>query len=336
LLLTFCLSIQLRSPAAAWLRPISASNEPIWGLEGGLQFAIHPAGFRPTEPRGLIRLGYPVLPSGRYDLVNFIAIEPVVNGKKGYSELERSRLDNAPGKRISVKADGPAPETERPSYTGTISRLAGKVEELRVPLEVEKFDNGAHVGLTVTQRTDAPDEITLTLHAEADSASMEYCILTATMGNMARTLQLWLKTEIISSLKLYPQYSDTGFAPDTVYPLDRLLLTERGDVLVAITNDEEDPARVFPFPNSEFWHYGGSKVTQFWKKPAGTYRKDLQAVVNARYTYWMSRQPIPGGIAFENFELRERFYDSQQFVFGITSKTPAQLGFTLNPAVGNR
>ena len=40
----------------------------------------------------------------------------------------------------------------------------------------------------------------------------------------------------------------------------------------------------------------------------------------------MSRRPIPGGIAFENFELRERFYDGQRFVFGITPKTPEELG----------
>jgi hypothetical protein len=30
-------------------------------------------------------------------------------------------------------------------------------------------------------------------------------------------------------------------------------------------------------------------------------------------------------VAFENFELRERFYEGQVFVFGITRKTPAQL-----------
>jgi len=73
------------------------------------------------------------------------------------------------------------------------------------------------------------------------------------------------------------------------------------------------------------WHYGGSKVTQYWKKPRGTARDDLHVAVNARYTYWQSRRPIPGGVAFENFELRERFYDGQPFVFGITRETPDQL-----------
>ncbi len=53
-----------------------------------------------------------------------------------------------------------------------------------------------------------------------------------------------------------------------------------------------------------------------------------RVVVNARYTYWMSSQPIPGGVAFENFELNERFYPGQQFVFGMTRKTVAELGVT--------
>ena len=33
-------------------------------------------------------------------------------------------------------------------------------------------------------------------------------------------------------------------------------------------------------------------------------------------------------MSFESFELRERFYEGQAFVFGITRKTPAQLGIS--------
>jgi hypothetical protein len=200
------------------------------------------------------------------------------------------------------------------------------MEQLEVTLLVEKFDNGAHVRLTLTQRSDAPDEIQLTVHAESDSARMDYCILTATMGNMARTRQLWLKDEVVSSLKLYPDYKASGFAPHTSFALDRLFRTPTGDVLVAITTDEANPAASRPFPTSDHWYYGGGKVTQFWRKPAGAFRDDLHAVVNARFTYWQSEQPIPGGIAFENFELRERFYEGQHFVFGITRRTPRELG----------
>lgn len=72
----------------------------------------------------------------------------------------------------------------------------------------------------------------------------------------------------------------------------------------------------------------GERVTQYWKKPTGAFRADLRVAVNERYTYWQSKQPIPGGIAFENFELREKFYDGQRFIFGITRPSPAELGIT--------
>jgi hypothetical protein len=96
--------------------------------------------------------------------------------------------------------------------------------------------------------------------------------------------------------------------------------------LVAVTNDEENPASAYPFGDSQLWHYGGFKVTQYWAKAAGTFRDDLQVAVNGRYTYWRSTKPIPGGVAYENFEMRERFYDGQRFIFGITRRTPQELG----------
>lgn len=315
--------------AAEWVRAGLTTNRPIWGLKGGLQFAIHPGGFRGRDggPRGLIRLGYPVLTNGGYDLINFIAVEPVVKGRKSLSELERSRLDGAAGKRFwaantpSEKPPGSATDA------GELSSPAVGVEQLSVALAIEHFDNGARVRVVASQRSDAPDELQLSVRAEPDTAPLDYCILTATMGNLARARQLWLSNEAVGSRTLYPDYKGAGFAPHAVFPLERLLARPAGDVLVAITTDEPDPAAVFPFPGTRHWHYGGAKVTQYWRKPKGAFRADLHAVVNARHTYWQSAQPIPGGIAFENFELRERFYDGQCFVFGITRRTPAQLGF---------
>ena len=63
---------------------------------------IPPSGFKGHEPRGLIRLGYPVLTNGGYELINFIAIEPVVRGRKGFSELEKSKLDGVNGVRTRL------------------------------------------------------------------------------------------------------------------------------------------------------------------------------------------------------------------------------------------
>ena len=311
--------------ASEWVRAGVNTNQPIWGLREGLLWAIPPAGFRPPEPRGLIRLGAPILPGGGHDLVNFIAIEPIVRGHRGYSELERSQADRRSGKRIHARpSEGGAATNLVP---GSMRQLPGGHEELEVVLDVEKFENGAHVRLVIRQRSDRPDEIELGVFKQPDSAALDECILTATMGNMARTRRLWLKDEVVNSLELYRDYKGTAFAPTKEFPLARLHRTVSGSVLVAVTNDEEAPATVFPFPRSRLWHYGGRPVTQYWAKPAGTFRDDLRAAVNARYTYWLSDKPIPGGIAFENFELRERFYDGQIFVFGITDRTPEALGF---------
>jgi hypothetical protein len=253
-----------------------------------------------------------------------------VNGRKGFSELELSALDDARGKRIWAVGETNLASNASTLVPGRLSQPSPGVEELEVTVRVEPFDNGARVRLVISQRSDAPDEIRLAVHSDPGSAPIEYCILTATMGNLARTRLLWLKDEVVSSLKLYPQYKGNDFAPHHVYPLDRLARTAAGDVLVALTTDEEDPASVYPFPGRRSWHYGGCKVTQYWRKPRGTARGDLHVAVNARYTYWQTRRPIPGGIAFENFELRERFYQGQAFIFGITRRTPAQLGLGRN------
>lgn len=211
---------------------------------------------------------------------------------------------------------------------GQLVRQVNGQEELEVGLHVGKFENGAHVRLVVRQRTDRPDEIQLIVFQEPDSAPLEYSILTATMGDMARTRQLWLNHAVVSSLNVYSDYRDTGFALHREYPLSRLHRAGADRLLVAVTNDEEDPSSVYPFPNSELWHYAGSKITQYWAMDPGLIRNDLQVVVNGRYTYWRSLPPIPGGIAFESFELRERFHDGQTSIFGITRQTPQDLGFT--------
>jgi hypothetical protein len=315
-------------PSGRWVRGKLNVYQPLWGLRGGLLFGIQPhndAKGRP--PRGLIAIHYPVLNRDEYNLINFIAVEPIVGGQRGLSELELSRLDGVPGKRIwaSVESGDARPQT--PVEPGKLTLPMPGVEQLEVVLRVERFDNGAHVCLVVTQRSDAPDEIQFTLHAEPDSAPLQYCVLTATMGNKARTRLLWLNNDVVSSQRLYPSYRELGFVPHSVFPLQRLLRTEAGDVLVAVTTDEQDPAAVFPFPGTRLWYYGGAKVTQYWRKPKATFGNALCAAVNARYTYWGSKQPIPGGIAFENFEMREPFSEGQCFAFGMTRRTPADLGF---------
>lgn len=315
---------------ADWIRAGVNTSQPIWGLSGGLQFAIYPGGFRGHDggPRGLLRLGSPILADGKYDLVNFIAVEPVVAGRKGFSELERSQLEGLPGKRFWTGLGNSNVASTVTAEPGRLTLLAGGVEQLEVTVHVERFDNGAHVSLLISQRSDRPDEIRLKIHAEADSAMMENCTLTATMGNMARTRLLWLADRVVTARALYPDYHELGFAEHSHFPLDQLYRTAQGDALVAVTTDEEHPESVFPFAGTRNWHYDGASVTQYWRKERGDVARRLEVWVNGRYVYWQSKQPIPGGVAFENFELREPFVEGQTVCFGITRRTPAQLGFS--------
>ncbi|MHA3774458.1 hypothetical protein ACXR0O_23270 [Verrucomicrobiota bacterium sgz303538] len=315
-----------RAQAVDWIRAGVNTEQPVWGLRGGLQFAIPPGGFTSGSggPRGLIRIGYPTLPEGRCDLVNFIAIEPVVNDRRGFSELERSTIDQQQGRLLWVGESEPASTAAPALVPGSIAVLEGGVEELTVPLAVERFDNGAHVRLVLSQRSDAPDELRLRIYAQSDSAPIDRCILTATMGNKARMRLLWVKNGPVSSLDLYSEYRGPDFTAHTFFPLSRLPRTVGGDVLIAATTDESDPAAAsagLPF----FWQYRGGKVTQYWRKPAAEVHDDLRCAVNGRYMYWMSHKPLPGGVAYENFELVEAFRDGQQFIFGITRRPPSEL-----------
>jgi acetyl esterase/lipase len=320
-----------KAPAGTvWVRAGLNTNRPIWGIRGGLLWGLPPATGQPADgPRGLIRLRYPVLPGGVYDLINFIAVEPVVRGQRGFSELEPSQLDGVPGKRFRATEPNTSIGQVTNLMAGQLTKLDAGAERLTVEVAVERFENGAHVTLILSQCSDAPDELELIVHLEPDSAPIEYCILTATMGNKTRARQLWLKDGAVSSLSLYKDYKDSGFTTHRLYSLNRLRRTASGDILTAITTDEADPATVDSSPAAAHWRYGGFPVTQYWRKPAGAWRDDLHVAVNARYTYWMSHHPIPGGVAFENFELRERFYQDQRFVFGIIRRTPKELGFSI-------
>ena len=312
-----------RASQIQWVRSDLTTNSPVWGIKDGLQFALHPVGFTSGKggPRGLIRIGYPTLTNGVYDLINFIAVEPIVAQTRGYSELEKSTCDGKPGKLFWV-GSGEMPKADAVRVDpGELLEKNGH-EELAVRVHVERFQNGAHVRLKLTQGSDAPDELRITVEAEPDSAPIQLCILTATMANKARARLLFLKDGPVSSSQLYPNYREDGFAPHRVFGLETLPRTPDDDVLVSIMNDEEDPSGVEPFGKPGFWDYRGTKVVQYWRKSATEVNPGLVCAVNGRFSYWMSKQPIPGGIAFENFELREPFKSGQTSIFGISRSMP--------------
>jgi len=295
-----------------WLRPVTGTEprEPRWGHPDGLQIGLHPLG----GPRGLIRVFTPYLDHPRDRLVNFFAIEPVPAGQaeRGYSELERSRLDDVPGLRF-WSADEPADATARMGD----EPARGVVDEdtLSVSILSEPFANGADVWVTVTFTRDRPHEVRVATFARESSVSLASCIVSATMGNWARLRELELGGRTVRAAELWPDYRGSAFAPHASFGVDELL-RDGDEVVFRARPDEDDPAAaIHADGTAAHWHYTGRRGAQEWRvsepDPA------LRGQVNGRHTYWMSEHPLPGGIAFENVELVEPFRHGRAFTFRV-------------------
>lgn len=309
-----------------WIRPAKPGDPLVWGLKNGVVFGLPSEGGM-GGPRGLIRIGYysPKLKWAE-QLVNFVAVEPVVKGdgsrfsRMAFSELEESQLDPGKhGKRLSLKEDASA-------YGGEIkkTRSRGKaVEQLIVPIDVERFaKNKAHVYVTASMFSDRPLEVQFQVNAYDDSPAIEELTLTATMGNFERLRILWLKDRAINSKSLYNGYSEDKFVERDSYALDQMLKTTAGDPIVLATSDEAQPSAQYSKAALPHWRYQRPRLTQYWRVPASEVEKDLRVRVNGRRVYWASHNPIPGGIAFENFEIRQSYRPGQAFIFGMTTQEP--------------
>jgi hypothetical protein len=306
------------------------ASEPVWGIKGGIAVGLWPT----SGPRGLIRVYTPYLGQARLRVMNFVAVEPIVGGARGLSELERSDLDRVDGKAMwtgDAREANPRPREPWRPACGTIRAVGDAgAKELSFFVFVEPFLNGARPAVQVVLRDDRPHEVAFRAFASEGGSPMRACILTATMGNYARLRKLWLDGRVIDAAT---EYRDApadawGFAPHRHWGLGTMRVG-RGEAIVAATPDEPDPASAqYARDVAPWWHYEGRPATQYWKAPAG---RDLVARVNARTTYWASKAPIPGGVAFENFELEAPFAPGQEFRFGITPARPEALGFKAGP-----
>jgi len=292
-----------------WILPaVGNGSNPIWGIEGGLCIGIHPT----PGPRGLIRIYAPYLgqPIGR--VINYIAVEPIAAGKRSLSEMENSASDGKRGKVIRVDA---GPSMER-SSDGT--------EIMRLRLAIERLDNGGQPNIELIFRKDHPHEVLFRISAAPNSARMDACILSATMGNYARLRRLVLKDQVAEAAKLWPGFGVRangfeGFAPHRQWGLDRIVVRDNL-AEVAAMSDEPDPAHAeYASDVARHWRYLGSPAVQTWKTAPV---KDLVVRVNGRCVYWGSRSPIPGGVAFENFEMEAPFIDGQEFIFAVDPAAP--------------
>lgn len=337
-----------------WIRPAEKGDPSIWGIRGGIVFGLWPYGIESGQetigggPRGLIRVGYEF--RGQVSMINFIAVEPVVNGKMEFSEISPSKVDGKWGKLMWAGNSENSPAYHPTAITrGVISYPDPEnpdVEELSVYVFMEPFLNGAHPYLRLSIRSDRPEELGLEIFSHKNSAAMDRCALTATMGNYSRLRLLYLKDRTVNAGRLYQDYDDIHFVEKESYPAGELMRDENGDLIVMATTDEsfsslsswpQEPAY---FARSNWRYRPFFTLTQYWRKEAAQADPSLRVRVNGRRYYWSGGTgdrnryvPIPGGPSFENFELRETYYPGQKFYFGLSRKAPSELvpGVETNP-----
>lgn len=306
-----------------WIQPVQGKAAmAVWGHAKGISVAIPQLN---VMPRGLIRIFTPYLDHSKFIVTNFIAMEPTPAGQehRGLSELEMSTFDpGIRGKRFwsSDNTDYTNKDNEIHPARGVITKENGK-EVLTVYIFSEPFDNGAKVYVRLRFFQDRPYEFELTSYTYDGSVDLDSFILTATMGNKARLRTLYLKDYQKTSLALWPDYNNSDFAPHAFFSVKDMIQDKKGYAYFIAAPNEEDPSKATYSENTaNHWKYTGKVATQYWISTNPNSK--LEGLVNGRYTYWASKSPIPGGISFENFEMKEPFKNGNQYIFGITPESP--------------
>lgn len=300
---------------AQWIR----RDSTVWGVSSGIVVGFWPAAIenpRPGNnggPRGLLRIGYEY--KGIVYHINYIAIEPVVNGKMEFSEISPSVVDGKWGKFMWIVDSAISSQT------------------LSLYVHMEKFANGAHPYLKLSIHKNRPEELCIEVFHHPDSAPMERCGITATMGNYSRLRKLYLKDTVINSRRLYAGYEGIDFIEKEPYGASKMLQ----DGLMVLATPDESFAELAAWPQEPAyfarwgWRYRPFyMLSQYWRKDKTV--PSLQVRVNGRAKYWSggNRDPrqyiaIPGGPSFENFELREKYVPGQKVYFGLSRKTAEEL-----------
>ncbi|MEL7425449.1 MAG: hypothetical protein AAFN81_20840 [Bacteroidota bacterium] len=309
---------QVSAVPHAWRQP-KPGGVPIWGHANGLQIGIAPT----RGPRGLLRLYAPYLGHQEEKMLNFFALEPIASGEtqRSFSELEPSAVDDQAGK-IFVSSDAPpagAFAANTPMAQGRIAQIDG-TETLTVFIRSEPFANGAEVYVRIRFFADQPQEVEVQTFATATSVPLDYLILTATMGNFARLRELRLRDTILHAGGIWPHYQGLHFTNHYRVSFTEMLQDEQGNAYFIAAPDEVDPtAANYASTTNDHWKYYGQVATQYWKlnNPAPT----TEGLVNGRYVYWASHSLIPGGISFENFEIKRPYRLGDTYTFGVVPRS---------------
>ena len=309
-----CLPVHARADGSfVWPGEGVSADTPVWGHRDGLRIGLAPT----PGPRGLIRIYAPYLGQEFPRVINFVSIEPSVVGQRGRDQSELQMSRDQPGKRgLTFWATD---ENDSPRTTETPSGVVSKDGlTLRLFVHTEAFANGARPIIECIFRRESPDRVEFVTHAAHESSPMTRCVLSATMANYAQLRQIHLKQgRVESALDLWDDegLGRLGFLPWRTWPANQLDRTSSDRLYVQLTSDARDPAAVEHAPDvPPHWKYVGVKSAHYWLTDVTT---NCFVAVNGRKTYWMSQSPIPGGTAFENFELRMPFQAGNRLWFGV-------------------
>jgi hypothetical protein len=308
-----------------WIQPsLEKPAMPVWGHANGIIVGLAPL----PGPRGLLRIYTPYLGLDSIDVMNFIALEPIPKGSeiRGLSELEMSSLDQGErGKRFWSSNDSTAivPLSEDIPARGIVEKIDGE-ETLTLYIFSEPFDNGARVYVRLRFFETRPYEFAITTYTYKGSVKLDYLITTATMGNKARLRTLYLKDGQKSAPELWPGYTDIHFTPHQYFSQEEMIRDKKGRAyFIARPNENDYTKAAYATGTATHWQYYGKPATQYWIKEKPN--KNLNGLVNGRFAYWASDNPIPGGIAFENFEMKEPFQNGATLIFGISPEKPENI-----------
>lgn len=305
---------------ATWVQPAQGrAAQPVWGHKNGMRIGLSPL----PGPRGLIRIYTPYLGHKSDRIMNFLAMEPTIAGSemRGLSELEMSALDQVRGKRFWSANDSLQRDPGDPLFpaSGVVKMIDG-VSTLTVFVFCEPFESGAKVFVRLRFYEDMPYEVEIKTFTYPDSKRLDNFIVTATMGNFARLRTLYLSSDTVSSHKLWPHYKGDAFTPHAHFSSAEFVHNQSSSFFIAAPDEADPSVATYAPATASHWKYYGNKGVQYWRVSKD--ETDFEGLVNGRYTYWASQAPIPGGISFENFELKAPFRQGRTMVFGISPLLP--------------
>jgi len=291
-----------------WIYPATANDNSVWGIKKGIAFGVQRNGTPPqideapggTWAPGLLYIMW-TDSQGKTHFFNYLGFE--VLSAKGLDQSEAEKIVFTPGE---------------PKIENNIMTVVFKMSE---------FQRNKISGI-ITVRIDKnhPREIEISAqNPDQETDPVLYFHVSATAGNLARLRNLYLKDEVVNSRELFAgmQQNAACFYPLQTFDLSKLPIDAAGNITVYAGNDETGQW-VGDWGSATAPFYGGQKFYQYWKKYPGSYKDDLKITVNARDKYFSgflnscNGKQVLGGVAYENFDMAEQYFDGQTFWYGYS------------------